>query len=210
MSIGKRVFDLLLALALLPLLLPMMGIVALVVLLLEGRPVLYVSPRQKCPDRTFRLIKFRTMSHDPDDHGVSGGHKQSRITPLGRFLRRTRLDELPQIFNILRGDMSFVGPRPPDPHYVARFPGIYARVLQSRPGVTGLASLRYHAHEERILRACRNAHETDDAYTRRCIPAKARLDLIYQKNRSLCFDLRLIAETALLLIPSRMKRWRGR
>lgn len=210
MNPGKRIFDVTLALILLPPLLPLMGLVALVQLAVEGRPVLYLSRRQKSPAETFELIKFRTMSHDPNDHGVSGGHKASRITRLGRFLRRTRLDELPQLFNILKGDMSFVGPRPPDPMYVRRFPDIYARVLQSRPGVTGLASLRYHAHEEKILRACRNAAETDDAYTRRCIPAKARLDMIYQMNRSACFDLCLIGETALLLIPSRMRRWRGR
>lgn len=210
MSPAKRLFDIVLALLLLPLLLPVMAIVALVHLVIDGRPIFYRSRRQKTPDQTFQLIKFRTMSHDPDDHGVSGGHKADRITRLGKVLRKTRLDELPQLFNILKGDMSFVGPRPPDPMYVRRFPEVYTRVLQSRPGVTGLASLRYHAHEEKILRACKTAKATDAAYTRRCIPAKARLDLIYQNNRTICFDIALIVETALLLIPSHMRRWRGR
>jgi lipopolysaccharide/colanic/teichoic acid biosynthesis glycosyltransferase len=91
--------------------------------------------------------------------------------------------------------MSFVGPRPPLRQYVERFPDLYARVLQNRPGITGLATLVYHAHEERLLRPCRTVAETDAVYARRCIPAKARLDLIYQRNRSICYDLVLLGRT---------------
>lgn len=197
MTPGKRLFDLALALLLLPLLaLPMLAI-ALAQLLMEGRPVLYLSERMQAPGKPFMLCKFRTMRvADAGESGVSGGDKAGRITRFGRFLRRTRLDETPQIWNILKGEMSFVGPRPPLRQYVEACPGLYAEVLRSRPGVTGLASLIYHRHEEHLLARCATAAETDAVYRRRCIPAKARLDLIYQRHRSLCFDLAILGRTA--------------
>ena len=89
-----------------------------------------------------------------------------------------------------------MGPRPPLRTYVEAYPDLYGAVLRSRPGITGLASLVFHAHEERLLAQCRDAAETDAVYRRRCIPRKARLDLIYQARRTLCYDLVLIAQTA--------------
>ena len=147
------------------------------------------------PDQSFRLVKFRTMRPDPTTGGVTGGDKSARISRVQRFLRRSRLDELPQLWNVLRGDMSFVGPRPPLRVYVEAFPDLYAEVLRSRPGVTGLASLTFHAHEEAILARAASAAETDALYRRRCVPRKARLDLIYQRKASLCFDLALLWRT---------------
>ena len=111
-------------------------------------------------DQGFRLLKFRTMHVAADSGGVSGGDKQTRITPMGRFLRRTRLDELPQLWNILRGDISFVGPRPPLRRYVDSHPDLYARVLACRPGVTGLATVIFHRTEERLLAPCKTPQET--------------------------------------------------
>lgn len=195
MTPAKRAFDLVFALLLLPVLAPVIAAVGLWILLADGRPVFYLAERMKAPGEPFLLWKFRTMTTVAADAGVSGGDKSARVTRTGRLLRRYRLDELPQIWNILKGDMSFVGPRPPLRQYVERFPALYAQVLQSRPGVTGLASLVYHRHEERILAACTTAQETDAAYCRRCIPAKARLDLIYQNHRSICVDLVLIGRT---------------
>jgi lipopolysaccharide/colanic/teichoic acid biosynthesis glycosyltransferase len=135
------------------------------------------------------------MRPDMADSGVSGGDKTARITHAGAFLRRTRLDELPQLWNILMGDMSFVGPRPPLRRYVVDYPGLYRRVLRARPGVTGLATLIYHRHEERLLRSCTTAAQTDAVYRRACIPRKARLDLIYLKRQSLALDLWIIFRT---------------
>lgn len=195
MTFGKRLFDIIFALILLPFLL-IMGIVIWGILAItQGRPWFYGAERMETPERAFRLWKFRTMTVDPQDHGISGAHKSARITPAGRVLRRTRLDELPQIWNILKGDMSFVGPRPPLREMVERFPDVYRAVLKSRPGVTGLASLYYHKHEEWLLSRCRTAAEADAIYTRRCVPEKARLDLIYARNRSVCFDIVLIWRT---------------
>lgn len=195
MTPGKRIFDVVLALALLVPLGLVMSVVALVLLATQGRPILYGAERMRAPGRAFTLWKFRTMRPESGDSGVSGGDKSARITAPGRFLRRTRLDELPQLFNILEGDMSFVGPRPPLRQYVEAFPDLYAEVLECRPGVTGLATLLFHRHEERLLAGCASAEETDRVYVRRCIPRKARLDLIYRRRRSLCFDLAILART---------------
>ncbi len=192
---SKRLFDLALALCLAAILLVPFALLLLVLLVVEGRPLFYVAERMKAPGQPFHLWKLRTMTVAKTDSGVSGGDKSARVTRIGRILRRARLDEIPQLWNVLRGDMSFVGPRPPLRLYVERFPDLYAQVLQSRPGITGLASLHFHAHEERLLAPCKDSAETDAVYSRRCVPRKARLDLIYHKHQNLCFDLRLIAET---------------
>ena len=200
MSLTKRLFDIGFALLILPVV-GGLGLLVLVALALtQGRPYFYAAERMKTPDTAFRLWKFRTMTAVAADAGVSGGDKAGRITPVGRVLRRFRLDELPQLWNILRGDISFVGPRPPLRAYVERFPGIYAEVLKSRPGVTGLASIHYHRHEEWLLARSRSAEETDRLYCRICIPAKAKLDLIYARHASVCFDLQLIGRTIARMI----------
>ena len=200
MTLSKRLFDIVVALALAALLaVPFAGLVV-VLLAVEGRPIFYVAERMKTPTRAFGLWKLRTMTGARTvagtERGVSGGDKTARVTRAGRVLRRYRLDEVPQLWNVLKGDMSFVGPRPPLREYVERFPAIYREVLQSRPGITGTASLIFHRHEERLLAACASAEETDAVYCRRCIPRKARLDLIYARRRSLCFDLALMLRTA--------------
>ncbi|MCU0801948.1 MAG: sugar transferase [Rhodobacteraceae bacterium] len=195
MTPAKRLFDLCVALLLSVILLPVILLTALAILLLDGRPVLYVSERMKTATKGFRLIKFRTMKPAATDSGVSGGDKSARITRTGAFLRRSRLDEVPQLWNVLRGDISFVGPRPPLRQYVEAFPDVYARVLQSRPGITGLASVYFHAHEEHLLARCTSTAETDAVYRRACIPRKARLDLIYQARRNLCVDMGIMLKT---------------
>jgi lipopolysaccharide/colanic/teichoic acid biosynthesis glycosyltransferase len=201
MTPGKRALDLVLAVLLGAILLPVMAAVALAIRLIDGAPVLHWSERMRAPGVAFWLVKFRTMTPSATDAGVTGGDKADRITRTGRFLRASRLDELPQLWNILRGDMSFVGPRPPLRAYVERFPGLYARVLRSRPGVTGLATLVYHRHEERLLARCRTPQETDRTYATNCVPRKARLDLIYQANRGAGLDLMLMIRTILRRIP---------
>lgn len=195
MSWQKRMFDLLIVLLLLPVALPVILGLVVVVLVLDGRPVFYRSERMRSFEQGFTLWKFRTMREAAENSGVTGGDKSNRITRSGTFMRRFRLDELPQIFNVLRGDISLVGPRPPLRVYVEAAPQIYRDVLKSRPGITGLATLVYHGHEADILAACKTAQETHDAYLRRCVPAKARLDLIYQSQSTVCFDVAILART---------------
>jgi lipopolysaccharide/colanic/teichoic acid biosynthesis glycosyltransferase len=195
MTLSKRLFDLFLLALLAVILVPVLAVLALILAGVQGRPVLFGSNRSRAPGHDFTLWKLRSMTQDAGDAGVSGGDKQARITPLGRVLRRTRMDELPQMWNILRGDISFVGPRPPLPAYVARCPDLYARVLRSRPGVTGLASLVFASHEEALLARCATPAETDATYVRRCVPRKARIDLIYQQKQSLGLDAWLVIVT---------------
>lgn len=201
MSVAKRSVDIGLAALLIVILSPVIVVIAVIILWRDGGPVLYLSERMKTPDEGFQLWKFRTMTTDTHDSGVSGGDKASRITATGRFLRRYRLDELPQLWNILRGDISFVGPRPPLRRYTEMFPELYTDVLRSRPGVTGLATLAFHRTEERLLAECRSKEETEAVYCRRCVPRKARLDLIYARRRSLCSDVRLMLATVIRRLP---------
>lgn len=207
---GKRLFDILLALALLLPLSAVMLAVAGLLLLMQGRPVLYLSKRMGASGQSFRLLKFRTMVPVAEDGGATGGHKSWRITRLGHLLRRSRIDELPQLFNILAGDMSFVGPRPPLREYVERFPHRYALVLRMRPGVTGLATLVCHAHEDRILARCLTQAATQAAYDRRCLPRKLRLEMVYQQRQSLALDLWIIANTLATVIRPGWRYWRRR
>jgi len=191
----KRLSDIIFAILLVVILLPVLLITGLAILFLDGRPIFYVSDRARAPGQNFRLVKFRTMRPDAFDTGASGGHKISRITRSGLFLRKTRLDEVPQLWNILIGDMSFVGPRPPLPMYVEKFPEVYGNVLKSRPGVTGLASIYFHSHEEFLLAKNATLEENERIYQTRCIPRKAHLDLLYARNRSFCFDVWLMTVT---------------
>lgn len=197
MSAGKRALDIVLALLLVLLLWPLALGIAIAIRLTDGAPVFYVAERMRGVGEPFMLWKFRTMRNAVQNDGVSGGDKGARITGLGRFLRRTRLDELPQLWNILKGDISFVGPRPPLRRYVEMFPELYGEVLKARPGVTGLATLAFHAREEALLKGCRTAEETEAVYVRRCVPVKARLDLLYRDNRTLCWDVRLMVATVI-------------
>lgn len=209
MTPGKRAFDILGALVLGLVLGPVILAVALAILLTAGRPVFYISERMVTPTRGFRLWKFRTMAPVAGDVGVSGGHKMDRITPVGAVLRRYRLDELPQLWNILRGDMSFVGPRPPLRRYVEMFPELYAEVLRARPGVTGLATLVYHRTEERLLSDTADATETERIYVRRCVPRKAALDRIYLGRRSFCWDVQIMLATVARSVPPGGRRRSG-
>ena len=190
-----RALDVIYALGLSILLLPLILWVAWTIWRRDGTPILYKSERMHAPGQPFLLWKFRTMRSVACDSGVSGGDKADRITETGAMLRRTRLDELPQLWNILRGDVGFVGPRPPLRRYVEIYPELYAKVLSDRPGVTGLASAIFHRREEAILSQCLTPDETEAVYCRRCIPPKARLDLIYAKRRTPCSDMRLMFAT---------------
>ena len=195
MTPQKRALDVALALVLILALALPFTLLVIYLLVREGRPVFYVSERMRSPTRGFMLWKLRTMSVTSGDAGVSGGDKANRVTQVGQKLRRFRADEIPQLWNVLKGDMSFVGPRPPLRQYVERFPEIYGQVLQSRPGITGLATLYFHRHEEYLLSKCLTAEMTDEVYARRCVPRKARLDLIYSGQQNLCLDIALMLKT---------------
>jgi lipopolysaccharide/colanic/teichoic acid biosynthesis glycosyltransferase len=176
----------LIACLLLTAILPVLAVLYLLVVRLQGRPFLYRSERMRDLGTSFWLYKIRTM-HPPGPGAAEmalGGHESWRVTRIGAFLRRTRLDELPQIFNVIRGDIGFVGPRPPLRRHVAARPDAYGPLLaRSRPGITGLATVTVHAREERLLSACGSAEETEDVYLSSCLPLKLRLDRLYLRRR---------------------------
>jgi len=190
------VFDRLIAICLLPLVILCLALLLPVLLLVQGRPFLFSSERMVTPERAFKLWKIRTMQVTQGCQcSVLGGDMAGSVTPLGRLLRRFRLDELPQIFNVMKGDIRFIGPRPPLRRYVEAYPELYARVLLSKPGITGLATVMLHRREDRILSRCRTREESDKAYRNFCILPKARLDLLYQRRRSLGLDVLILFRT---------------
>lgn len=201
MTAEKRLFDLVFALVLLPFLVPVAALVAIAVALMDGFPVIYGGERVGQGGRGFVLWKFRTMVRSGGAGVASGGHMNGRITALGRLLRRSRLDELPQIVNVLRGEMSFVGPRPPLRRYVDLFPDLYARVLCQRPGITGLATVVFRRREEVAMAACQSPQDSDACYQSHCLRQKARLDRLYARKQGLRLDLAIIAMTLASLVP---------
>lgn len=193
-----------------PILLILMALMP-VALVSQGRPFFYRSKRMCSPTRTFRLWKIRTMAepfHSQD--GAAGGDTSDRVLPFGRFLRRTRLDELPQIFNVIAGDIRFLGPRPPLPRYVREYPELYENVLSVPPGVTGLATVMVHRRESRLLSGCATAAETDEVYRRACIPLKARLDILYRDKKCFGLDCWILLRTAACWLPRPRRRSRRR
>lgn len=207
MTWSKRALDLVVAgLAALILAVPF-GVILILQAILMGRPIFYASERMQSPQHAFVLWKLRSMRPDvANQQGVSGGDKVDRIPPWGRFLRASRLDEVPQLWNILRGDMTLVGPRPPLRMYVDRFPQHYAQVLRARPGLTGLATLVLHRWETRLLANCKTAAETDAVYARRCIPRKAHIDALYQRHACLRLDMAILFWTVRSLLYCRKGR----
>jgi lipopolysaccharide/colanic/teichoic acid biosynthesis glycosyltransferase len=139
------------------------------------------------------MYKFRTMRVRPDALGPKiTTHADSRVTRVGKILRPARLDELPNLWNVLRGEMSLVGPRPEDPHYVELYPDEDRAVLSARPGVTSLASLLYR-DEERLL----VGEGWEKVYVEQVMPAKLAIDRAYVERQSLLLDLKILAATAL-------------
>lgn len=188
--------DFLASLAGLVLLSPFFLLVAILIRLDSPGPVFYRAWRVGKDGRLFRLYKFRSMVADADRLGPAiTASGDNRITRLGRFLRRYKLDELPQLINVLKGEMSIVGPRPEDPRYVALYTSQQRGVLSVRPGVTSPASLRFR-HEESLLRG----EDWERVYREEVLPAKLRLELDYLEKRSLGQDLRIIAQTVLALL----------
>jgi lipopolysaccharide/colanic/teichoic acid biosynthesis glycosyltransferase len=146
------------------------------------------------------MYKFRTMHVRPAEHGPKiTTHADRRVTRVGGLLRPTRLDELPNLWNVLRGEMSLVGPRPEDPHYVELYSDEERAVLSARPGVTSLASLLYR-DEERLL----VGDGWERVYVEQVMPAKLAIDLAYVARQSFWLDLKILAATA--LAPLRLER----
>lgn len=188
----KRVFDLLFALVFLLLLSPLLLAFAVAVAATSPGGAFFRQVRVGRGGREFRLLKFRSMRPGSEAKGqLTIGGRDPRITRVGFLLRKTKLDELPQLWNVLIGDMSVVGPRPEVPKYVALYTTEQRAVLSVRPGITGMASLDYIDENELLARAA----DPEQAYIHEVMPAKLALDLRYVREQSLLLDLRIILAT---------------
>ena len=192
----KRFFDVVLSfLGLLVLFVPLI-VVALLIKLDSPGPVFFRQKRIGKGFRPFFIYKFRTMVEDAPRSGpVITLGADPRITRVGRLLRKSKLDEVPQLLNVLRGDMSFVGPRPEIPQYVEMFRRDYEEILIVRPGITDLASLKYR-DEAALLQ---NYPDPEAAYRKVILPDKIELAKQYLRRSSILFDLQLMIRTLLKL-----------
>jgi lipopolysaccharide/colanic/teichoic acid biosynthesis glycosyltransferase len=186
----KFVFDRVFALAGLILLLPLLILITALIFCRDGWPPFFVQKRVGRRGRLFRMVKFRTMKRNDGSNSVSV-KGDSRITATGAFLRRYKLDELPELWNVLVGQMSFVGPRPDVPGYADMLEGEERKILELRPGVTGPATLKY-ANEEELLAGVENPVQYNDEVI---FPDKVRINLVYYHNHNIFTDIRIILKT---------------
>ena len=185
-----RVFDVACAVIGLVLLSPLFLLIAIAIKFDDGGPVFYRQNRVGKGFRSFRLFKFRSMIVNADRAGSLTAPGDPRLTRTGSWLRRYKLDELPQLFNVVTGDMQLVGARPEVEHYVTMFRHQYAEILQQRPGITDPATLTYR-HEDR----CFSTGEIEKQYVVEILPSKLRLSLAYQQRRTFLSDLKIIFQT---------------
>ena len=194
--IVKPAIGFMLAVFLLALLSPVMAVIALVIILDTGFPVLYRGERAGFRGEPFRIYKFRSMVRNADQLG--GGTTalaDPRITRVGGLLRKTKLDEFPQLFNIIRGEMCFVGPRPELPRYTGQYTGLERYILKVRPGITDFSSIEYIDLAEVV-----GADDADGVYERDVLHRKNQLRIKYVEQMSLLTDLRLFIVTVMRAI----------
>ena len=189
----KRVLDVVISAVAMLVLLPVFLMIFLAVFLASGRPVLFMQQRVGLNGRLFWLVKFRTMHLAAASGLPLTGSRDPRVTPLGRFLRAAKLDELPQLWNVLRGEMSLVGPRPEVPRYVACYTIDQRRVLEARPGLTDPASVLFR-DEEALLGTVPEA-QRESFYLETVLPKKLRMNLEYIDRATVTYDLALVLRT---------------
>ena len=192
---GVRILDLAIIILTLPVLLPLGLLVAIAVFLDSPGPVIYRSQRIGKGGLVFEMLKFRTMKRDAEGPPLSAAGDE-RYTPLGHRLALSRLDELPQVWNVLKGDMRLVGPRPEVEGFVAAYAGEYERILSVPPGLTGPAQVEYAWEGEELAKA--QAVDRARIYRESIQPYKLAIDLAYVKHHGVLGDLALLARTCVL------------
>jgi lipopolysaccharide/colanic/teichoic acid biosynthesis glycosyltransferase len=195
----KRAFDIVASALGLVVLFPAMLAIAGLILMESGPPVLFQQIRVGRFGRDFRLYKFRSMTVLPgSEQGSFDAGKRQRVTRLGRFLRQAKLDEFPQLWNVLRGDMSLVGPRPEVRRWVEAYPDRWAKVHQLRPGITDPAAIQFRNEEELLARTS----EPERTYRDIILPQKLTLYEAYSRTQSLGGDLLILLRTFAALLRS--------
>ncbi len=171
---------------------PLFALIAIAIKCDDGGPVFYLQRRVGRGFQPFRLVKFRSMTVGADQAGLLTAPSDARVTRCGRLLRRYKLDELPQLWNVIQGDMQLVGPRPEVEAYVCQFRDEYSVLLNEPPGITDPASLLYRREEEIFV-----SGQMERQYVSQILPDKLRLSLEYQHRRCLSSDCRILLETIL-------------
>ena len=190
----KRIFDVVVSFTGLVILSPFLIIIAIIVVIDSKGGVFFLQDRVGKNGKVFKIIKFRTMTVGSDKKSLlTIGQKDSRITRVGYFLRKFKIDEIPQLINVLKGDMSFVGPRPEVEKYVALYNEEQLKVLTVRPGITDFASIQYK--DESTLLA--NADDPEIFYISDVMPTKLKLNIDYINNRNFMLDVKIIFKTIL-------------
>jgi lipopolysaccharide/colanic/teichoic acid biosynthesis glycosyltransferase len=196
----RRAFDIILAFQGLAFLAPLLAMIALAIKLDDGGPVFYSQVRVGRGLQKFRVLKFRSMVPDPAYSSLLTAPKDARVTRVGRFLRKYKLDEMPQLVNVLRGEMRLVGVRPQVDRYVEMFRKEYEELLQAPPGITGLSTLRFR-NEEQLFQE--GSIETQ--YIEKILPRKLKLALEYERSRTFLSDLEILFRTVLSLASPSVK-----
>lgn len=193
----KRCFDFVFALIGLVFLSPFFVIIIILIKFDSPGPVFFIQKRVGMNNKDFNIYKFRTMRVQSDNKGLlTIGNHDSRITKAGYILRRYKIDEFPQLINIIKGDMSFVGPRPELRHYVNYYSEDDMQIFKVRPGITGLASLKYRNEVELL----KKADDPETFFIETIIPDKLKYNKEYIKRRNFFFDLKLIGLTIIKVI----------
>ena len=188
----KRIFDIIVSLLMLIVLIIPMLVIAVIVKSTSKGHIFFRQVRVTTYGRRFRIFKFRTMVENAEARGTQvTTDSDSRVTPIGRFLRKYRLDELPQVLNVLGGSMSFVGTRPEVPRYVDRYSDEYYATLLLPAGITSLASIMYK-DEEKLLAS---ADDADEVYVNKVLPEKMKYNLEYTKSFGFLSDIKLMFKT---------------
>lgn len=192
----KRIFDIVFSLLGLIVLIPIFILVSVFIVLESRGGVFYRQLRIGQYQKGFRLLKFRTM-HQRSAQGLSItiGNNDARITKIGKVLRKYKIDELPQLWNVLLGEMSFVGPRPEVPRYVEMYNPEQLEVLSVKPGITDYASIKYRNENELLAKA----ENPEQFYIDEVMPSKLRLNMFYVKNQSFLLDIKLIVKTIVFI-----------
>ena len=193
-ELAKRLLDVVASSLLLVALLPLLVVVAAAVKLTSRGPLLFRCARVGLDHSELAMLKFRKMRNGAAGPALTA-KDDARLTRVGRLLASSKLDEVPQLWNVLKGEMSLVGPRPEDASFVAARREEYAQILTVKPGITGLCQLAF-AKESEVL----GSEDTIDVYVGRLLPKKIELDLLYVRHRSLRLDLRILAWTAVAVL----------
>lgn len=196
-----RLFDIIFSILTLIILLPLFLIFSLLIIINSKGPVFYLQKRVGKNGKLFNLVKFRTMYVNADKQGLLTVGNDKRITSVGKFLRKYKLDELPQFFNVLAGQMSIVGPRPEVPNYVALYNEQQKRVLTVKPGITDYSSLVYFEESNELSKTT----NPEEYYIKVIMPHKINLSLKYIENKTFWFDMKIIVWTFMRILGIKYK-----